>query len=194
MRIIFFLVITISLQSCFNYVNLMEAESLGKGNNSIQIEGEADIVPTADAIGGWGSVELLYSRGITNNYDAGLYLNTNSAIGLYNKYQISNQETTQISIGLDAKILLLSDGNAWEVLPTFYYTKQLNSVKLIVNPAVKIATDFSAIQQRVYVSPTITTGIQLKNIPLSLGYTLSYVPLDFNNIFHGIGVSYLLKF
>ncbi len=182
------------MQSCFNYVNLLEAESLGNGNNMLQLEGEFDYIPSStDNDGYWGSIEFLYARGITDKYDLGLYVNTNASIGLHNKYNVLDTDLNDLAIGLDAKFIVLSPLNTWELFPTLYYSRNLGKMKLIVNPTVKIGNDFST-EGNVYAAPSMTIGLKSNAIPLSIGYTATYIPLEFQSLFHGLGLSYTLEF
>ncbi len=187
---------TLSLQSCFNYLNLNEAASLGKGFNSIQAEVEGDFFIEQGMSGGWASVEVLYARGITDDLDLGINLNTNGSIGLHSKYQFLDGQS-KLSVGLDAKYLIISE-NVWETIPTVYYSHQFGKIKLLVNPAVKVGNSFN---NQVYAAPTLSTGIQFGSLPLTLGYVITHVPeLSLQNgnengtIFHGFGINYNFKF
>lgn len=178
--------------SCFNYVNLTEAESLGKGNNTIQFEGEADVI--IEDVGLWGSIEVLYARGMTENYDFGITFNTNTSIGIHNKFQFYNTEKIDLAAGLDAKFLLLSE-DAWEILPTFYYTHNFNKIKFLANPTFRVANNLSSGSRvRTIFTPTITVGLQYGDLPLRIGYMIGKSPIDDVNIVQGLGLSYNLNF
>lgn len=188
----YILVLTVSLtaQSCFNYVNLIDAEAHGKGAHSIMIEGEGNVVVSpGDGIGGWASAEALYTRGMTDDYDLGFYVNSNRMIGLHNKYQLINKEQTDFSVGIDIKYLLFSP--VFEFSPTLYYSHQIGKTRILANPSLRIATGYNA--EGVLLSPNITIGAQFGEKPFRLGYNLGsnpYGPIGEGAV-HTVGLVYV---
>jgi hypothetical protein len=184
------------MQSCFNYINLNEAQSLGKGNNSVQVEVELDaFLDDQQELGAWGSFEILYTRGITEQYDLGVYLNSNTGIGIYNKYQIYDTEKTDISIGLDAKVLMLSE-EAWEVFPNVYFTQHVGKFRILANPSLRFANDFvgNSSRNNIVFTPSITTGIQYGDIPFRFGIMVGKSPYENVDILSAVGLSYNIHF
>lgn len=190
----YILVVTVTLtaQSCFNYVNLVEAEAHGKGEHSIMIEGEGNVVVSpGDGFGGWVSAEALYARGMTDDYDLGFYVNTNRMIGIHNKYQIINKEGSHLSAGIDIKYLLFSP--VFEFSPTLYYSRQIGKTKLLANPSLRIATGYAA--EGVLLSPNVTIGAQFGEKPFRIGYNLGsnpYGPIGEGAV-HTLGLVYVFN-
>jgi len=181
----------LSLQSCFNYINLNEAQALGKGNSSVQFEAEGDFnFPSGDDIGGWGSLEGLYTYGATQKYDVGIILNTNTAIGIHNKYQLLDTEKNDVALGLDFKVIA-SSLESWELLPVLYYTRQIDKTKLFINPSVRYGYAFA--ETRKVFTPNITIGAQFGENPFRIGYNLSKSQFEQISVLHSIGITYNLN-
>lgn len=180
----------LSLQSCFNYLNLSDAESLGKGNNSLEIEAETSFYKIEDTRDlKMFSAELKYARGLTDRFDLGVYVNTNKTLGLHSKYQLYDSKKFDMSIGMDAKMLYST--KIAQFTPTLYLTKRFKYVNIVINPA--FYARFNEIAETSYF-PSFSAGIGLESIPLTIGY--SFKP--FTNAepyeFHGFGLNYRHEF
>ena len=166
-----------------------------RDSNRIAAEAVIDgIVTENSALGLWGSVELLYARGLTEKLDAGVYLNTNSSIGIHNKFQLFKSDSYDMAVGIDAKTLLLSPANGWEVIPTFYYTKKYNDFDLILNPSLKFGPDFSGQLGSNFLAPTLNSGIKFKSYPFRVGLSFSYLNITNNTFFVSLGGAYHFDF
>ena len=181
----FLILLIFSLHSCANYINLTEAQALGKGEVMMQIEAQLDVPKVLEIKETRASFEVLTKRGITNSLDLGFYMNSFGDIGLHSKYQLLDQAENDLSAGLDFKFPLTYISGIY-FHPTIYYTRAVGKNKLLINPSLEIDPNYPSKSYRY--TPNINIGLIISDSPIRVGYNLRSTKIVKTEFTHNFGI------
>ena len=174
--------------------NLTEAESLGKGNQSHQINGEIIIIPdeknTFDGI--WPNIEYQYGYGVHEKIDLRASFSSNLYLRVNGKFQFYNSISHDIAFGTSVETNLLSA----QFLPTahLYDTYSTEKYNWMINPSV-LYSNLTAFTNSTGFAPfySLSTGLGTKGkYRWKYGVNLGYAPKSDIPYFIGVGIGFQL--